>query len=120
MINTSRIVPVDAVDLISLYGLILLQNSNNSGLAAVQAVDPGVFEVSSAATPLIAAEPVKTLDFAAAVTSATVYFVAAYDFFGFTANGVAVTTSGSVEKDGRTLYKATLADGSVTIAKVGF
>ena len=37
MINTNRIVPITAVDLISMYGLILLQNSNNSSMTALQA-----------------------------------------------------------------------------------
>lgn len=124
MINTSRIVPVQKADLISLYGLILLQNSNNSGLTALQAGDPGVFDVTSASAPLLASEPVKTLDIdatASSISSATIYFVPALDYAGFSIDGTKVTTAGaSVVADGVTLYKASLASGTITIAKVGF
>jgi hypothetical protein len=124
MINTDRIVPIQAIDLISMYGLILLQNSNNSSLAALDAIDPGVFEVASGAGSLLLAdEPVETLDFATGYTAGTVYFVPAFDYSGFTINGSAVTPeedSDEVNPDGRTLYKAVLASGEVTITQVGF
>ena len=121
MINTDRIVPITSVDLISMYGLILLQDSANAGLAALQTdATDGTFSVTAATTPLSANEPVKSIDFATAVTAATLYFVPAYDYVGFTLNGVAVTPTGTVEADGRTLYKAVLATGAITITKVGF
>lgn len=120
MINTDRIVPVQAVDLISLYGLILLQNSSNADLTAVQATDPGIFEITEASDPLIAAEPIETCDFGEDVTAATLYFVPAYNYTGFTLNGVATTPTGDVEPDGRSLYKAVLASSAITITKVGF
>lgn len=121
MINTDRIVPVQAIDLISLYGLILKQDSNNSGLAALDATDPGEFEVtSSSGSLLLADEPVETLNFASGVSSATVYFVPAYNYAGFTINGTATTPTGDVDPDGRTLYKAVLGSGAITITKVGF
>ena len=120
MINNDRIVPVTAIDLISLYGLTL--KVAGTTLTALDAVtSDGQFEVESASNALIASEPVKSLDFTEAVTSATVYFVPAYDYAGFTLNGSPATMAGAtVEKDGRTLYSATLATGTVTIAKVGF
>lgn len=126
MINNDRIVPVQAVDLISLYGLILLQNSNNSGLTALEAVNPGEFEVTDATNVLLAAEPVATLDIDAtesSISAATIYFVPAYDFAGFTVDGAAATIgdgSADVDPDGRTLYKAVLATGAITVTKVGF
>lgn len=124
MINTERIVPVQAVDLISLYGLILTMDSNNSGLAALDATNPGEFEVASTAgSVLIADEPVETLDFASGYTAGTVYFVPAYNYQGFTINGAAETPaagSATVNPDGRTLYKAVLASGDITITQVGF
>lgn len=124
MINTDRIVPVTAVDLISLYGLILKQDSNNSGLVALDATNPGEFEVaSSAGSLLIADEPVASLDFASGYSAGTVYFVPAYDYVGFTINGTAVTPesdSDDVTADGRTLYKAVLGSGAITITQVGF
>ncbi len=120
MINNDRIVPVTAIDLISLYGLIL--KAAGTTLTAINAstVD-GQFEVESAANALIASEPVKSLDFASSLNSATVYFVPTYDYKGFTKNGAAVTKAGAeVKADGRTLYSATLSTSTVTFAKVGF
>ena len=125
MINNDRIVPITTVDLISMYGLILLQASANSGLVALTGASvEGDFEVgASAGSVLLANEPVKTVDFASGYTAGTVYFVPAYDYVGFSINGVAVTPESDgdeVEADGRTLYKAVLATGEVTITKVGF
>lgn len=124
MINTDRIVPVQATDLISLYGLILLQDSNNSGLTALDASNIGEFQITSGSAPLIADEPAKVIDIdatASSVSSCTVYFVPAYDYKGFTVDGAAVATAGAtVNADGRTLYKATLSSSTITIAKVGF
>lgn len=124
MINTDRIVPVQATDLISLYGLILLQDSNNSGLTALDASNIGEFQITSGSNVLIADEPAKVIDIdatASSVSACTVYFVPAYDYEGFTIDGVAVVTAGAtVNADGRTLYKATLSSGTITIAKVGF
>ena len=119
MINTDRIVQVSKTDLLTLYGTILKIASVS--VAAAQATAPGEFKITSAATALIAAEPVESLDFAAAVTSATVYFVAAYNYAGFKIAGTAVETAGAdVVADAATLYTATLSGGVVTIAKVGF
>ena len=119
MINTDRIVPVTVTDLLTLYGNIL--TISGKAVDAVQATNPGAFEVEEATNALIAAEPVATMDFAEDVTAATVYFIAAYNYAGFTINGAAVTTEGvEVEPDGRTLYTATLANGTVTIAQIGF
>lgn len=124
MINTDRIIPVSAIDLLSLYGLILKQDSNNSSLAKLEALDTeGSFQITSGSAPLIANEPVATCDIdatASSVSACTLYFVPAYDYTGFTIDGAAVTPTGSVEADGRTLYKAVLSSGAITISKVGF
>ena len=123
MINTDRIVPVTATDLITLYGLILKQASANSSLAKLEADAIGEFQVKSGLAPLLAAEPVKKLDIdatASSVSAATIYFVPAFDYKGFSIDGTAVTPTGDVVADGRTLYKATLASGAVTIVKAGF
>ena len=119
MINSNRIVPVMATDLITLYGTIM--KLAGTSVTAVQADNPGVFALTSGSGNLLAAEPVKTLDFGSGVTSAVLYFVPAYDFAGFTVAGAAVTPSGAaVDADGCTLYTATLASGAITIAKKGF
>lgn len=122
MINEDRIVPVTKTDLLSLYGVIL--KAANVDVAKLDATGTGTFEISQALTTdyVLADEPVKSLDIASAVTSASVYFVAAYDFEGFTVGGTSATiASGSadVETDANTLYLAVLADGEITISKVG-
>ena len=120
MINKDRIVPVTAIDLISLYGLIIKQSGTTLSAVNAASVD-GKFVIDSAANALIASEPVQSVDFGEDVSSATLYFVAGYDYEGFTLNGTAATMAGAdVEADGRTLYSATLATGTVTIAKIGF
>lgn len=118
MINQDRIVPIQVIDLISMYGLIL--NVGGEAVTAVDATDPGVFEVESASGNLIADEPVTSLDFASGVSSATVYFVPSFDYVGFTVDGSPVVPTGDVNADGRTLYKAVLSSGAVTITQVGF
>lgn len=126
MINADRIVPVSAIDLISLYGLILEQDSNNSGLAKLSADAIGEFQIKTNSAKLIASEPAKTIDFdstASSVSAGTVYFVPAYDYLGFTIDGVKETPadgSDDVVADGRTLYKAVLSSGDITITKCGF
>lgn len=122
MINNERIVPVTAIDLISLYGLILKASAAAASGTAPTALNAdttnGQFTVDEAGT-YIASEPVQTLDFTA--VSGTVYFVPAYDYSGFSVSGTAVTPSGDdVLADARTLYSATLSSGTVTIAQVGF
>lgn len=123
MINMDRIVPVTATDLLSLYGLILLQDSNNSGLAKLASDGIGKFSVTTNSAKYIASEPVKELDIdatASSVSASTIFFVPAYDFKGFTVDGDAVTATGDVDADGRTLYKATWGSSTLTFAKVGF
>ncbi len=123
MINKDRIVPVQATDLITLYALILKQDSNNSTLAKVDAKNAnGDFAITAASTPLLCSEPAKSIDLAAAVTAATVYFVPTYDFVGFSLAGVAekpAAGSVDIEADGNTLYKAVLSSGDITVTKVG-
>ena len=119
MINDKRIVPVTKVDLLTLYGNIM--KLAGTTVAAVQASQPGVFVVSSGSGNVIAAEPIKSFDFASGVSAMVVYFVPAFDYDGFKVQGTKVTTAGAdVDADGATLYTATLSSGAVTIAKVGF
>lgn len=122
MINEDRIVSVTKTDLITLYGMILM--AANVNVAKLDATAAGTFKISSALTTdyVLADEPVKSLDIASTVTSASIYFVPAYDFEGFTVGGASATIASAsvdVEKDGNTLYLAVLADGEITISKVG-
>lgn len=119
MINPNRVVSVTATDLLTLYGTIL--KIANVSVTAVEADDPGVFKLTSGSGNILANEPVKSLDFGAEISTATLYFVADVNFEGFTVAGVAVTPTGAeVENDRTTLYTASLSGGAITIAKVGF
>lgn len=120
MINADRIVPIQTVDLLTMYSVIL--NAADKTVSALDATDTtGDFSIATNPSgALLASQPVTSLDFGESVTAATVYFVPAYDYIGFTINGVAETTQGvAVNPDGRTLYSATLASGDVTIAQIG-
>lgn len=120
MINANRIVPVTQVDLLTLYGNIM--KLDGTSVAAIEASEPGVFAVTGSGDVgnKLAAEPVKSLNFASGVTAAVIYFIPAYDFEAFKVNGTAVVPTGTMAADGRTFYTATLSGGGVTIAKVGF
>ena len=119
MINTDRIVPVMATDLLTLLSEVFA--IANVSVTPLQAKAIAEFEVTTAESGAqLCAEPLKTLNFASGVTSATVYFIHALDYEGFSIQGTAVDTAGAdVVKDGSSLYTATLATGVVTIAKVG-
>ena len=119
MINADRIVPVMATDLLTLYGIMFMIAGET--VTALQATSVGVFNLTTAASgDQLAAEPVESLDFAEGVSTATVYFIPALNYQGFTVNGAAATVTGDVVADGSTLYKAELSSGAVTITKVGF
>lgn len=123
MMNNDRIVPITAIDLISMYGLILVAmlGTNNKPVALSANTTNGEFEVSEAGTFLLD-EPLKSCKIATGISgSVDAYFVPAYDYSGFTLNGAAVTTQGDeVTADGRTLYLANVSSGSVTITKMSY
>ena len=107
------------MDLLSLIGTVLnLIGTSFTVLAASDTTGDFTVTGSGAAGNLLANEPVKTLDFAEGVTSATVYFVAAFDYAGMKIAGVATTPTGTVNPDGVTLYKAVLSSSTVTITAV--
>lgn len=120
MINTNRIVPVTATDLITLYGTIM--KLIHISVTAVEAsTTNGEFNLTTGSGNFLANEPVKKFTFGSSVTSAVIYFIAAYDYEGFVIGETPATTTGAtVDPDGKTLYSATLSSGSVTIDKFGF
>ena len=118
MINTNRIVPVTKTDLLTIYGNVL--KIANVSVTALAASDIGVFEQDTNSATVICAEPVQSLNFGSSVTAATVYFIPAADYKGFTKTSATLTVSGDVVADGSTLYTATLSTNTLTIAKVGF
>ena len=124
MINANRIVPIQVVDLISMYGLILLQDSNNSALEklAASTID-GQFAVSTASKTYLADQPLKSLEFGSSITAGTIFFVADYAYEGFSKSGATLTVTnptGGVVADGKTLYKAVLSTNALTITQIGF
>lgn len=125
MVNNDRIVPIQKIDLLSMYGTVLAVGQVDfSVLASTDIL--GNFSVTGtgSAGTFLANQPVQTLDFASGVTGGTVYFVPGYDFSAITVAGAAATIDSDgldladVQPDGVTLYKAVLASGEVTITAV--
>lgn len=118
MINNKEIVPIQRTDLLTLLGTVLnIANISAEKLSGAN----GVYEVKTNSKTYICDAPVKSLDIdktASSLTANTTYFVADYDFAGVTVDGTKVTAT--VVPDACTFYKAVLADGSVTVSKVGF
>ena len=125
MVNNDRIVPIQKIDLLSMYGTVLKIASVSATVLAATDIN-GDFSVTGtgAAGTFLANQPVKTLDFASGVTSGTVYFVAGYGFGGITVAGAEATIDDSglgldeIKPDAVTLYTATLGSGEVTIAAI--
>lgn len=122
MINNDRIVPIQKMDLLSMFGTVLGLIGTSYNVLASTDVE-GDFSVTGTgdAGNLLANQPVQTLDFASGVTAGTVYFVADYNFNAITVAGAAATFgsgSATVVADGVTLYKAVLASGEVTVSVV--
>lgn len=122
MVNNDRIVPIQKIDLLSMYGTVLKLASVSATVLAATDIN-GDFSVAEAGT-FLANQPVKSLDFADGVTSGTVYFTADYDFEGITVAGSAATIADAgldlddIKPDAVTLYTATLGSGKVTIAAI--
>lgn len=119
MINDKRVVPIQEVDLITMYGLILKVGLGDSAPEKLAAADIATFSQSTNSKVVLCDEPVKSFNFGSSVTAATVYFVPALDYKGFTKTGATLTVTGDVAADGKTLYSATLSTNALTIAKVG-
>lgn len=120
MVNHDRIVPITKVDLLTLIGTILGLNGTSYTVLKASTVE-GAYSVTGTgdAGNKLADQPVQSLDFAEGVTAAVVYFVAAYDYAGISVAGTAVTPTGAtVKADGKTLYKAALSSGTVTVTAV--
>lgn len=124
MINTDRIVPVTRTDLISLYAFIM---GGPSRVAVISSDDAdGNFHLTELPAGeyeyIFADEPVSTFDIDPTISELPpIYFVPAYDYAGFTANGEFVQTAGDeVDADGCTLYKAVAGVGGFEITKEGF
>ena len=81
MINNDRIVPVQATDLLTLYGTMLgISNIDYSVLNSGDIL--GNFTISEDDAVWLANQPVHSMNFGADVASATVFFIAGYDYSG--------------------------------------
>lgn len=120
MVNNDRIVPIQKIDLLTMYGTILrFVETPTSVLESTDVLGDFSVTGSEEVGNVLANQPVRTLDFANGVSTATVFFVAGYDFSGFTVNGVSVTPIGdTVNPDGVTLYRAELSGGDVDIVQL--
>ena len=119
MINKDRIVPVQKTDLLSLIGTVLGLIGTSYTVAKSPDVEGNfVIEADGAAGVVLANQPVKSLNFADGVTSATVLFIADFDYTGFSIDGTAAEITGTVVADGVSLYKAVLADSAITVTAV--
>ena len=118
MINNNRIVPVQRIDLLSLYVTMLKMAGHDFDLLSAATID-GQFEIpSDASGALFANQPVKSVELGTA-KSLAMYFVADYSFSGFTADGVAVPVTGDdIVPDACTLYYAASDVGGITITNV--
>lgn len=116
MINNDRVVPVQKIDLLTLWsGVLALANISATKLAHT---DIATFSQTTNSATVIADEPVKSLNFGSTVTAGTVYFIPAVDYEGFTKTGATLTVTGEVVADGVSLYSATLSTNALTIAKI--
>ena len=124
MINANRIVPATALSELDYIKLILAVHGADKSktMEVVAAKDAeGNFDLTTTAINskdwVLCSEPAKHINFGSGVSAAIVWFVPTYDYTGFSINGTATTPTGTVDPDGRTLYKATLASGAVTITE---
>lgn len=122
MVNNDRIVPIQKIDLLSMYGTIMTLVDLGYDVLEASTIE-GAFSVTGSgdAGILLANQPVQTLDFADGVTAGTVYFVAAYDYSAITVAGSAATFaegSAEVQPDGVTLYEAVLDSGAITVTAI--
>lgn len=110
MINNDRIVPIQKCDFLSMVGIML--NIHGTSYTVAKAADvEGNFTLADGSV-FLCDQPVKTLDFGE-LTSATAYFVAAYDF-----DKIVDAENAEINADGITLYKAVLADSTITVTAV--
>lgn len=116
MVNNNRIVPVQKIDLLSLYATVYnMTHETPINILESETVD-GQFDVTEAGT-YIANQPVKTMSLPAE-GGALVFFVTDYDFDGFYVNDAKVEVSAGIKNDATTLYVAQSANGAVTITAV--
>ena len=117
MINNERIVPIQKIDRLSAIGEILNLVGVSFNVLNPSTIE-GDFKAPNDNDISLASQPVKTLDFTDVSYSPQIYFIPAYDFAGFTKDGTALNTFGSVQPDGVTLYKVVFSGTAVYITPI--
>jgi hypothetical protein len=125
MINNDRIVPITAIDLISIYALILKAGNVVSEVKNPTTTD-GHYEItwttSNGPSAIICTEPVSSVNYTSSAGNIKLYFVAAHDFKGITRNGVPMTGhNGTILPDGKTLWLIEPTGSTdYTVSKYGY
>lgn len=114
MINTNRIIPIQAIDRLSAIGETLTLAEKAYTVVAADDVE-GNFTVSETGTSLLN-QAAKKINFTG--ESGTVLFIPGYSWEGFEVSGAAVEPEGEIAADCTTLYKAVLASGAVTVTQI--
>ena len=120
MVNKDRIVPVMAIDRISLIGEVMTLAGTSYTVIGADNIE-GDFSVTGSGSVgnKLCNQLAKSIDFKTGVTAGVAYFIPGFNFAGFKIAGVAATpTSGTVVADGSTLHTATLGSGNITVAQV--
>ena len=119
MINTDRIVPVTATDLLTLYKTIVDVGTGTATTAIAASDTDGDFNITALTGTGFLAEPAQSITIASTVTSGSFYFVPAYNYSGIVIGTATITPTGAtLVPDGRTLYKATITSGAIALAQV--
>lgn len=113
MINNDRIVPVQKIDLLSLYATIIAIADEEQPLIIESEDVAGTFGADSDNNSMssICNQPVKTLDIMDEMTGGSIYFVAAHDFEWVKYNDEVVVEPSNVITDAATLYKIVITGG---------
>jgi hypothetical protein len=98
--------------------ILAIANVSTTAVAADNVEGDFTFSGSGSAGNKLANQPLRSGVIGGSVSSITVYFVASYDYKGFSKTGASITESGTVKKDGITLHKAVLSSSTVTITQL--
>lgn len=122
MINNDRIVPIQAIDLLTL--IYTEQGINSSKFALATTNKVGCFDIQTDpdAGSYLCAEPVKEMNISSSVTTG-IYFIPDYDFKGITVDGnpaALITDSDDIIADGVSLYLVSYDGGEAALDIVSF
>jgi len=122
MINNDRIVPITAIDLISMYATIFKLSHVGNNIDVIKANDTnGNFTINKpnmTGGNKMLNEPARSIDFTGASGSADFYFIPAYNYQGITKDGEVVEAGKNIIGDGKTLYRVIFSDSSITINQI--